>query len=70
VAVSPITVVGVTDILELSDGRVPAAVAAEVARLRAKNARLLRILQPTGEQAALPRLGRLGSSRPRSGSRL
>ncbi len=57
---SPITVVGVTDILGLSDGRVPAAVAAEVARLRAENARLLRLLQLTGEQAGLPRPGQAG----------
>jgi superfamily II DNA or RNA helicase len=45
----------VTDILERFSGRVPTAVAAEVARLRAENARLLRLLELTGEQAGLPR---------------
>ncbi len=57
---SPITVVSVTDSLELSDARVPVAVAAEVARLRAENARLLRLLELTGEQASLPRPGQAG----------
>jgi hypothetical protein len=50
----------VTDILELSDGRVPAAVAAEVARLRAENARLVRLLELTPAQAGLPRPGQAG----------
>ena len=57
---SPITVVVVSDILEFSDGQVPEAVAAEVARLRAENARLLRMLELTPAQAALPRPGQAG----------
>jgi superfamily II DNA or RNA helicase len=50
----------VTDILERSDGRLPPEVAAEVARLRAENARLLRLLELTGEQAGLPRPAQAG----------
>jgi hypothetical protein len=50
----------VTDILERSDGRLPPEVAAEVARLRAENARLLRLLELTGEQAGLPRPAQTG----------
>lgn len=49
-----------TDILERSDGRLPPEVAAEVARLRAENARLLRLLELTGEQAGLPRPAQAG----------
>ena len=59
-AVSPITVVGVTDILERFDGRVPAGVAAELARLQAENARLLRLLEMTPEQAGVPRPAQAG----------
>jgi hypothetical protein len=50
----------VTDILERSEGRLPPEVAAEVARLRAENARLLRLLELTGEQAGLPRPAQAG----------
>jgi superfamily II DNA or RNA helicase len=56
----PITVDRVTDILERSDGRLPPEVAAELARLRAENARLLRLLELTGEQAGMPRPGQAG----------
>ncbi len=44
-----------TDTLERFDGRDPTAVAAELARLRAENARLLRLLDLTPHQAGLPR---------------
>ena len=39
---------------------IPAAVEAELARLRAENARLLRMLKMTPEQAAPPRPGQAG----------
>jgi superfamily II DNA or RNA helicase len=52
--------VSVIDIPDRFDGRVPRAVAAEVARLRAENARLLRLLELTPKQAALPRPGQAG----------
>jgi hypothetical protein len=50
----------VTDILDRFDGRLPKAVAAELSRLRAENARLLRLLELTPEQAALPRPAQAG----------
>src|SRR5262249_18263871 len=50
----PRPVGGVTDLLDRCDGRLPKAVAAELARLRAENTRLLRMLDLTPEQAALP----------------
>lgn len=50
----------VIDILDRFDGRGPRAVVAEVARLRAENARLLRLLQLTPKQVALPRPGQAG----------
>jgi hypothetical protein len=52
--------VSVTEIVERVDGRQPQAVAAELARLRAENARLLRLLELTPEQAALPRPAQSG----------
>lgn len=42
------------------DGRLPSEVVAELGRLRAENARLLRLLKLTPEQAALPRPGQAG----------
>lgn len=42
------------------DGRLPEAVAAELSRLRAENARLLRLLELTPQQAALPRPAQAG----------
>lgn len=54
------TVSGVTDILDHFDGRLPKAVATELARLRAENERLLRLLELTPEQAALPRPAQSG----------
>ena len=56
----PRTVGGVTDALDRSDSRLPKAVADELARLQAENARLLRLLQLTPEQAALPRPAQAG----------
>jgi superfamily II DNA or RNA helicase len=50
----------VTEIVGRVDGRQPQAVAAELARLRAENARLLRLLELTPEQAALPRPAQSG----------
>jgi hypothetical protein len=50
----------VTEGLERFDSRLPRAVAAEVARLRAENARLLRLLELSAEQAALPRPAQAG----------
>jgi len=50
----------VTEILDRFDGRVPKSVAAEVARLRAENARLLRLLDLAPEQAGLPRPAQAG----------
>jgi len=50
----------VTEILDRFDGRVPKSVAAEVARLRAENARLLRLLDLNPEQAGLPRPAQAG----------
>ncbi len=44
-----------TGTLERFDGREPRAVAAELTRLRAENARLLRLLNMTPDQAGLPR---------------
>ena len=41
-------------------GRLPRTVAAELSRLRAENARLLRLLELTPEQAALPRPAQAG----------
>ncbi|MGA3155498.1 MAG: TOTE conflict system archaeo-eukaryotic primase domain-containing protein [Streptosporangiaceae bacterium] len=49
-----------TEILDRFDGRVPKSVAAEVARLRAENARLLRLLDLAPEQAGLPRPAQAG----------
>jgi superfamily II DNA or RNA helicase len=49
----------VTGIADL-DGRLPSEVVAELERLRAENARLLRLLKLTPEQAALPRPGQAG----------
>ena len=46
--------VSVTEILDRFDGGLHKTVAAELARLRAENARLLRLLEMTPEQAALP----------------
>lgn len=57
---APATVVTVTGIAERSEGRVPADLTAELARLRAENTRLLRLLELTGEQAALPRPAQAG----------
>ncbi len=56
----PRTVGGVTDTLDRFDSRLPKAVADELARLQAENARLLRLLQLTPEQAALPRPAQAG----------
>jgi hypothetical protein len=42
------------------DGDLPRSVAAELARLRAENARLLRLLELTPEQAGLPRPAQAG----------
>jgi superfamily II DNA or RNA helicase len=50
----------VTGILDHFDGRLPRTVAAELSRLRAENARLLRLLELTPEQAALPRPAQAG----------
>ncbi len=58
--VPPRTVSGVADILDRFGSRLPKAVAAELARLRAENARLLRLLELTPEQAALPRPAQAG----------
>ncbi len=49
-----------TEILDRFDGHVPKALAAELDRLRAENARLLRLLELTPEQAALPRPAQAG----------
>jgi hypothetical protein len=43
-----------SEILDRTDGELPKAVAAELARLRAENARLLRLLELTPRQAAPP----------------
>lgn len=48
------TVVSVTEILDRIDGELPVAVAAELRRLRAENARLLRLLELTPREAAPP----------------
>jgi hypothetical protein len=50
----PRSVVGVSEILQRSEGDCPAAVAAELSRLRAENARLLRLLRLTPTEAARP----------------
>ena len=50
----PRSVVGVSEILQRLDGELPAAVAAELSRLRAENARLLRLLGLTPAEAAPP----------------
>jgi superfamily II DNA or RNA helicase len=47
-------VVGVSEILQRLDGKLPAGVAAELSRLRAENARLLRLLRMTPTEAAPP----------------
>jgi len=47
-------VVSVSEILQRLDGELPAAVAAELGRLRAENARLLRLLRLTPTEAAPP----------------
>jgi superfamily II DNA or RNA helicase len=47
-------VVSVTEILDRIDGELPKAVAAELRRLRAENARLLRLLELTPREAAPP----------------
>jgi hypothetical protein len=49
-----LTVIYVSESLRLADGVVPASVAAELARLRAENARLLRLLKLTPREAAPP----------------
>ena len=46
--------VSVTEILDRIDGELPVAVAAELRRLRAENARLLRLLELTPREAAPP----------------
>ncbi len=46
--------VGVSEILQRTDGELPVAVAAELGRLRAENARLLRLLKLTPKEAAPP----------------
>jgi hypothetical protein len=56
----PRTIEGVTDVLDRFDGHLPKGVADELAQLRAENARLLRLLRLTPEQAALPRPGQAG----------
>jgi superfamily II DNA or RNA helicase len=48
------TVVSVSEILDRVDGELPLAVAAELRRLRAENARLLRLLELTPGDAAPP----------------
>src|SRR5271166_2169194 len=48
------TVVSVSEILDRVDGELPLAVAAELRRLRAENARLLRLLEMTPRDAAPP----------------
>lgn len=50
----PRSVVSVSEILRRLDGELPAAVAAELERLRAENARLLRLLRLTPTEAAPP----------------
>jgi superfamily II DNA or RNA helicase len=50
----------VTDLADRADGHLPQALQAELARLRAENARLLRLLELTSEQAALLRPGQAG----------
>jgi superfamily II DNA or RNA helicase len=50
----------VTEVLERFDGHLPKEVTAELGRLRAENARLLRLLELTAEQAALPRPAQAG----------
>jgi hypothetical protein len=50
----------VTETVGRLDGRLPEAVATELARLRAENARLLRLLELTPEQAGLPRPAQSG----------
>jgi superfamily II DNA or RNA helicase len=50
----------VTETVGRVDGDLPNTVAAELARLRAENARLLRLLELTSEQAALPRPAQSG----------
>jgi superfamily II DNA or RNA helicase len=48
------TVVSVSEILDRTDAELPVAVAAELRRLRAENARLLRLLELSPKQAAPP----------------
>jgi len=47
-------VVSVSEILQHLDVELPAAVAAELGRLRPENARLLRLLKLTPQEAAPP----------------
>jgi len=54
------TLVSVTETVGRLDSRLPKAVAAELARLRSENARLLRLLELSPEQAALPRPAQSG----------
>jgi hypothetical protein len=53
-ALQPRTVVTVSEILDRIDRELPVAVAAELSRLRAGNARLLRLLDLTGRGAPPP----------------
>jgi hypothetical protein len=50
----------VSDVLVTAGSQLPRAVAAELKQLRAENARLLRLLELSPGQAALPRPGQAG----------
>jgi superfamily II DNA or RNA helicase len=54
------TLISVTETESRIDGSPPSALAGELERLRTENARLLRLLGMTSQQAALPRAGQSG----------